>query len=48
MNSEGSKQPGGSLALLRQDMENARKHWWMFLVLGIVLMIGGVVAIAYP
>ena len=48
MNSEGSKQPGGSLPLLRQDMENARKHWWMFLVLGIVLMIGGVVAIAYP
>ena len=34
--------------LIGQSVENARKLWWVFLVLGILLSVGGVVALAYP
>ncbi len=37
-----------ALAIFEQDMERARKYWWMFLLLGILLALGGVVAITYP
>jgi uncharacterized membrane protein HdeD (DUF308 family) len=37
-----------TLTIFGQEMEQARKHWWMFMLLGIVLMLGGVIAIAYP
>jgi uncharacterized membrane protein HdeD (DUF308 family) len=36
------------LAIFGDEMHRARKHWWLFLLLGIVLVIGGIVAIAYP
>jgi uncharacterized membrane protein HdeD (DUF308 family) len=29
-------------------MERVRRHWWLFLLLGILLVLGGTVAIAYP
>ncbi len=37
-----------ALSAFGDDMERARKHWWLFLLLGIVLVIGGITAIAYP
>ena len=39
---------GRVLAILGQEMERTRKHWWLFLLLGILLVLGGIVAIAYP
>ena len=44
-------QPQGldrAMVMFGQDMERARKQWWLFLLLGIALVIGGIVAIAYP
>jgi uncharacterized membrane protein HdeD (DUF308 family) len=35
-------------ALIGQSYERARQFWWVFLVLGILLCVGGIVAIAYP
>jgi uncharacterized membrane protein HdeD (DUF308 family) len=29
-------------------MERARKHWWMFMSLGVLLVLGGIAAITYP
>jgi uncharacterized membrane protein HdeD (DUF308 family) len=29
-------------------MERMQKHWWLFLLLGFLLVLGGIVAIAYP
>ena len=29
-------------------MARAQQHWWQFLLLGVLLAVGGIVAIAYP
>jgi uncharacterized membrane protein HdeD (DUF308 family) len=34
--------------LFGQSLARAREYWWVFLVLGILLSVGGIVAIAYP
>lgn len=34
--------------LVKHELEDLGKHWWWFLVLGVLLTIGGVAAIAYP
>jgi uncharacterized membrane protein HdeD (DUF308 family) len=43
-----SRDVNRALTIFGQEMENARKHWWMFMLLGVVLMLGGVIAITYP
>ena len=48
MSKDKSKDISRALEIFGQDVERARKEWWMFLVLGIMLVIGGIVAIAYP
>lgn len=35
-------------ALIGQSFERARQYWWVFLTLGILLCVGGFVAITYP
>ena len=30
------------------ELERLKQHWWWFLVLGVLLVIGGIVALAYP
>ena len=37
-----------ALESLTHGMEDAAKHWWLFLLLGIVLLLSGVAVIAYP
>ena len=48
MSSDESRDVGRVLAIFGQDMERARKHWWMFMLLGVLLVLGGIVAITYP
>ena len=48
MTTDKSEDAGRALAILGQEMESARKHWWLFLLLGFVLVLGGFVAVAYP
>ena len=48
MSSDESRDVGRALAIFGQDMERARKHWWMFMLLGVLLVLGGIVAITYP
>jgi uncharacterized membrane protein HdeD (DUF308 family) len=48
MSADESRNVSHALENFGHDREQARKHWWMFLLLGIVLVLGGVVAIAYP
>ena len=38
----------GAGTTLIEAMEDAQKHWWMFLLLGILLLVGGIVVIGYP
>lgn len=42
------KEFGGVFAELGEQLRSQKKHWWLFLLLGIVLVLGGVLAIAYP
>jgi uncharacterized membrane protein HdeD (DUF308 family) len=37
-----------TLNALTQGVEDVRKHWWLFLLLGIVLLLSGIVVIGYP
>jgi uncharacterized membrane protein HdeD (DUF308 family) len=37
-----------TLNALTQGLEDVRKHWWLFLLLGIVLLLSGIVVIGYP
>lgn len=48
MSTDESNGIGGALEIFGQDLERARKHWWMFLLLGILLVLGGIVVISYP
>ena len=48
MSSDESNDVGRALAIFGQDTERARKHWWMFMLLGVLLVLGGIVAITYP
>ncbi len=48
MSNDESNDVGRALAIFGQDMERARKHWWMFTLLGVLLVLGGIVAITYP
>ena len=48
MSSDESRDIGRALAIFGQDMERARKHWWMFMLLGVLLVLGGIAAITYP
>ncbi len=38
----------GRKLMLGEDLEAAGKNWWLLLLLGMLLTIGGVAAIAYP
>ncbi len=48
MSSDESRDVGRALAIFGQDMERAREHWWMFMLLGVLLVLGGIVALTYP
>ena len=48
MSAAESKGMKRNLAILGEEMERVRQHWWMFLLLGIFMVLGGVVAIGYP
>ena len=48
MSTDEARGVNRALAIFGQEMERARKYWWMFLLLGILLVLGGVVAIVYP
>lgn len=48
MSSDESRDVGRASAIFGQDMERARKHWWMFMLLGVLLVLGGIAAITYP
>ena len=34
--------------MLAATVEQARRYWWVFLLLGVVLVVGGVLSVAYP
>lgn len=40
--------PGIVPALVRHELARLRKDWWWFLLLGILLTVGGVFAVSYP
>lgn len=40
--------PGIVPALVRHELARLRKEWWWFLLLGILLTVGGVFAVSYP
>jgi uncharacterized membrane protein HdeD (DUF308 family) len=48
MSSSELKDSGRSLGIFGQEMGNVRKQWWLFLLLGVLLILGGIVAIGYP
>lgn len=48
MSTDAPRNGGRPLAILGQETARAQKHWWLFLLLGILLVLGGIVAIAYP
>ena len=48
MSTDESRDAGRALTILGQEMESARKRWWLFLLLGALLVLGGIVAVAYP
>jgi len=48
MNTANTANAERVLETLGHDMERARKLWWMFLLLGSLLVMGGIAAIAYP
>lgn len=48
MSTGASRDVGRAWADLGQEMERTQKHWWLFLLLGILLVLGGIVAVAYP
>ena len=48
MTTDKSKAASQTLGILGQEIENVPKHWWLFLLLGIVLVLGGIVAVSYP
>jgi uncharacterized membrane protein HdeD (DUF308 family) len=35
-------------AAIEHELSRLKNHWWWFVVLGVILIIGGTVAIAYP
>jgi uncharacterized membrane protein HdeD (DUF308 family) len=37
-----------TLETLTQGVEDAKRHWWLFMLLGIVLLLSGIVVIGYP
>jgi len=48
MSNAESPDVGKAIEMFGQDLERARKHWWIFMLLGGLLTLGGIVAIAYP
>lgn len=48
MNTDAPKDFGNVLVDLGEQLRSVRKHWWLFFLLGLVLVVGGVLAIAYP
>ena len=48
MSTAESRNVDRTLAVLGEEMGRVRKHWWMFLLLGIFMVLGSIVAIAYP
>lgn len=48
MNADERKDVNQALALFGAELEAVRKHWWLFMVLGILLVLGGIVAVACP
>ena len=48
MSTEEPREIGRALAIFGEELDRARKHWWLFLLLGVLLVVGGMVAIAYP
>jgi len=48
MSNELDTATGPLARAIRHELEHLRDEWWWFLILGIVLMIAGTVALAYP
>ncbi|MCA9100669.1 MAG: HdeD family acid-resistance protein [Pirellulales bacterium] len=48
MSTEPSNENVRPIDVLSLKMEGARKHWLLFFLLGVLLVIAGVIAIAYP
>ena len=48
MSQEVTHETGSPLEALGEGIERLRQHWWLFLLLGILLVAGGFVAIGYP
>lgn len=44
---EKSESPRG-IAIFEQSIAHTRGYWWVFLLLGALLVVGGVVALSYP
>jgi uncharacterized membrane protein HdeD (DUF308 family) len=48
MSSGESRDIGRPLGIFGQEMRDVQKHWWLFLLLGVLLILGGIIAIGYP
>ncbi len=48
MSTDESRDIGRAWSAFSQETERAQRHWWLFLLLGILLVLGGIVAIGYP
>lgn len=46
--SDPSPQTPALPPFMTHELDRFRQHWWWFLVLGIILVVGGVVSLAYP
>ncbi len=45
----GANEPGQNIAkLIKHELQHFKKEWWVFLLLGITLLICGIVAITFP
>lgn len=34
--------------VIQHELQRLKSHWWWFLILGVLLVIGGIIALAYP
>ena len=48
MSTEQLQNEDRAAAIFGQEIERARKYWWFCMLLGVLLVLGGTVAIVYP
>ena len=44
----GTAEDGGVKEIIEHELQRMKQHWWWFLVLGVLLLVGGIVGLSYP